>query len=161
MQVTDGSSSNAVWRGGAAGAVLAIVVVAAVAAFGYATGWRLSRQPVTASCVADDAIEAGTRKALDPGALDFVNTVSGSNPIGAYAMLADDTKGAVTPDKFLAALRPSLEPIAPFSDVRVAHAYFVHAPATGANQRVICGNLDRPDHWVAVTAKPIAEQAHL
>jgi hypothetical protein len=159
--VADGTSNKAVWRNGAAGAILAIAVIAVAAGAAYVMGWRVTQQTMAASCVADGAIDATTSKALDQAALDFVATVSGNNPIGAYAMLAADTKGAITPDKFLAALRPSLEPVAPFSEVHIAHAYFVRLPAGGANQRVICGNLDQPDHWVAVSAKPIPEQAHL
>ncbi len=138
-----------------------MVVIAVVAGAGYVMGWRVTHQAQAASCIADDAIDSGTRKALDQAAIDFVNTVSGANPIGAYAMLAADTKGAITPDKFLAALRPSLEPVAPFTDVHVAHAYFLHAAPGGASQRVICGNIDQPENWVAVTAKPIPDQAHL
>ena len=150
------------WRGGVAGAVLALVVVAVVVGAGYTLGWRITHQPMTASCIADDAIDAGTRRALEKAALGFVDAASGANPIDAYAMLAADTKGAVSPDKFLAAMRPSLEAIAPIGDAHVVHTYFVRAPRDGgARQRVICGNLDQPDRWVAVTAKPIPEQAHL
>lgn len=150
------------WRGGIAGAVLALAVVAVLAGIGYVLGWRVTYQPMTASCTADDAIPGGTRQALEKAALGFVNAASGANPIDAYAMLAADTKGAVTPDKFLAAMRPSLEAIAPLTDIHVVHAYFVRAPRDGgARQRVICGSLDQAEHWVAVTAKPIPEQAHL
>jgi hypothetical protein len=159
--VADGRSGNWGWRGGLAGAVAAIVVIAIAAGIAYETGWRVVRQPTAASCVADDAIDSGTRQALDKAALDFVNTTTGSNPVAAYGMLAADAKGSVTPDKFLAALRPSIDPVAPFSDVHVAHVYFVRDAAGTARQRVICGTLDRADHWVAVTAKPVAEQAHL
>lgn len=150
------------WRGGVAGAVLALAIVAVAAGAGYVLGWRITYQPPTASCIVDDAIDGGTRHALEQAALDFVNAASGANPINAYGMLAADTKGAVTPDKFLAAMRPSLEAIAPLSDVHVVHTYFVRAASNGgARQRVICGSLDQADRWVAVTAKPVAEQAHL
>lgn len=159
--MADGVSGKMGWRYGAVGAVAAVVVIAVVAGAAYVMGWRVSHQAQAASCLADDAIDSGTRKTLDQAALDFVSVVSGANPIGAYAMLAADTKGAITPDKFLAALRPSLEPVAPFTDVHVAHAYLVHAAPGGAGQRVICGNIDQPENWVAVTAKPIPDQAHL
>jgi hypothetical protein len=159
--VPDGTSNKAAWRNGVAGAVLAVAVIAVAAGAGYVMGWRVIHQPLAPSCVADAAIDSTTRASLDQAALGFVNAVSGGNPVDAYAMLAGDTKGAVTPDKFLAALRASLGPVAPFSEIRVVHAYFVRVPPSGANQRVICGNLDRPDGWVAVTAKPIPEQAHV
>jgi hypothetical protein len=137
------------------------VVVAAAAGAAYSLGWRVSYQPSVASCAVDDAIAAGTRQELDRVALKFVNTAAGINPVGAYAMLAAETRGTISPEKFLAALRPSLEPVTPFAEIRVAHAYFIRAATGGAVQRVICGTLDRPDHWVAVSAKPVPEQAHL
>lgn len=160
--VADGGRGNrGWWRGGVLGAIVAVVVIAVAAGVAYRMGWRAVHQPTAASCVADDAIDSGTRQALDHAALDFVNAATGANPIGAYGMLAADTKGAVTPDKFLAALRPSIDAVAPFTDVHVSHAYFVRDAATSERQRVICGSLDRADHWVAVTAKPVPEQAHL
>lgn len=149
------------WRNGAAGAILAVVVIAILASVAYVMGWRVTYQPAAASCLADDAIDRSTRDVLERAALDFVNEAAGKNPIAAYAMLANDTRGSVTPDRFMTALRASLDPVAPFSRVHVTHAYFIRASAGGATQRVICGNLDQPDHWVAVTAKPIAAQAHL
>lgn len=159
--MADGTWNKGGLRNGIAGAILAIAVVAVAAGAAYTMGWRVIHQAAAASCAVDDAVDSATRKALDQAAIDFVNAASGSNPISAYGMLAADTKGAITPDKFLAALRPSLEAVAPFSDIHVTHTYFVRAPTSGGNQRVICGNLDQPDHWVAVTAKPVAQQAHL
>lgn len=159
--MANGNSGGTYWRAGVTGAVLAVAVVAVLAGAAYVMGWRATYQPMAASCAADDAIDGSTRQALDKAALDFVSAASGSNPIDAYGMLAGDTKGAITPDQFLAALRPSLDAVAPFSNARVAHAYFVRAAESGANQRVICGSLDRGDHWVAVTAKPVSRQAHV
>lgn len=159
--MAEGGQGNQGWRGGVAGAIVAIVVVAVAAGVAYEMGWRVVQQPTAASCTADDAIDGTTRQALDKTALDFVKTVAGANPIGAYGMLAADTKGAITPDKFLAALRPSIDAVAPFSDLHVTHAYVVRDASGSERQRVICGSLDRADHWVAVTAKPVPEQAHL
>lgn len=159
--MAEGGSRNSAVRGGATGVILTIIAVGVAVGIGYFMGWRVTQQTATASCVADGAIDSSVRSALDGAAIDFVNTISGSNPIGAYGMLAGDTKGAITPDKFLAALRPSLDPVAPFSDIHVAHAYYVRGGGGSEQQRVICGNLDQPEHWVAVTAKPVAEQAHL
>ncbi|HEY5208746.1 MAG TPA: hypothetical protein VIJ42_04785 [Stellaceae bacterium] len=149
------------WPAAALAAGLVVAIVAVAAGIGYWQGWRLSYQPVLARCTVDGAIADGTRQVLDQTALKFVNTVAGINPVGAYGMLTTATRTAFSPDKFLAALRPSLEPVTPFSEVRVAHAYFIEAASGGRDQRVICGHLDQPDHWVAVTAKPVPEQAHL
>jgi hypothetical protein len=159
--VANGKTGGTGWRTAGAAIVLAVAIVAVLAGAAYVMGWRLSRPLVTASCAADGTIDPAVREALDRAALDFVNAVSGTNPIAAYAMLAGDTKGAITPDKFLGALRPSIDAVEPFTGIHVAHAYFVRAPVGGANLRVICGSVDSPDKWVAVTAKPIPEQAHV
>jgi hypothetical protein len=80
---------------------------------------------------------------------------------GRNFRLADETRGSVTPDKFMAALHASLDRVAPFSQVHVTHAYFVRAAAGRTTKHAICGDLERPDHWVAATAGPIPAQAHL
>jgi hypothetical protein len=149
------------WRSGAAGAIVAVVAIAILAGVAYVMGWRVTYQPAAASCLADAAVDRGTRNALERAALDFVNEAAGRNRTAAYAMLADETRGSVTPDKFMTALHASLDPVAPFSQVHVTHAYLIRAPQGGTTRRVICGELDQPDHWVAVTARPIPAQAHL
>jgi hypothetical protein len=154
-------STRSGWRSAAAGAILAVVLIAVLAGAAYVMGWRLTYQPAAASCLADDAIGPSARNALERAALDFVNEAAGKNPMAAYAMLASDTRSSLTPDKFMTALRGSLDPVAPFGHVHVTHAYLVRSASGGATQRVICGDLDQPDDWVAVTARPIPTQAHL
>lgn len=114
-------------RVGIAGAGIAIVIVAAAGGIAYSLGWRLSYQPVVASCVADDAIPGDLRAKFDQAAHGFINSATGANPISAYALLSAETKASVPPDKFMAVLRQSLDPVEPFTDIHVQHAYFVRA----------------------------------
>lgn len=75
-------------------------------------------------------------------------------------MLTDGTGGSVTPDKFMAALHASLDPVVPLSQVLVTDACFVRAAAGGTTERVIGGDREGQDHSVAGTARPIPSQAH-
>jgi hypothetical protein len=150
--------TGASWRAGATGAAAAIAAVVVIAAIGYGAGWRLNRPAPAASCQVDTAIDASARQVLDRVALDFVAAAAGKNPGRAYDMLATAPKSAISKDKFIAALHASVDAVAPFSNVNVAHSYFVEMPPGAAAQHVSCGAA--PDE-VMVSAIPLPQQAHI
>lgn len=149
---------DAHWRAGAAGAGLALFAIAVIAAVGYGAGWRLNRPAPAAVCLVDGAIAAPTEQALDQAALSFVAAVSGKDPGGAYAMLTAATRDAVAQNKFVAALNGSLDAMAPFREVKVAHSYLIEMRSGASAQRVRCG---AAEDEVTVSTKPLPRQAHL
>jgi len=49
----------------------------------------------------------------------------------------------------------------PFKNLHVAHTYLAKVTGGTQTQRVVCGNVSRPQDWVAVSADPGPSQAHV
>ena len=135
-----------------------LAVVLGVA--GAAPNGSVYAQVVLASCATDNEITADKRAAIETTALGFVNNMVGSKATAAYEALTADAKQAVPFDQFAGFVRQAIAPMSPFTDVHVSHTYVIKAASGGANTRIICGNLGRPEDWVAVSAKPGAETAY-
>jgi hypothetical protein len=112
------------------------------------------------SCGTDAEIEASKRSAIEAVATEFVRMVLGPDPGNSYADLTSDAQRNVSRDQ-LVAMAGTLTRMGPYKELHVAHSYFVHLTGGSSETRVVCGNLSRPENWVAVTAKPVPEQAHV
>src|SRR5262245_2960290 len=117
-------------------------------------------QLVLASCASDNEVTVEKRAAIEATALNFVRNMVGSNAPAAYEVLTAGAKQAIPFDQFAGLVRQVIGPMSPFTNVNVSHTYVVKAASGGANTRILCGNLGRPEDWVAVSAKPGTEQAH-
>ncbi|SRR5216683_3113338 len=120
-----------------------------------------SIQPFLASCKTDGEISEKDLAAADKAAIDFVQNALGPNPESAYSSFTADAKGNVDSEKFVAMFRHGIQPMGPFKNLRAAHTYLAQVTGGTHEQRVICGNLSRPEGWVAVNAKPGPAQAHV
>ena len=120
-----------------------------------------SFQPFMASCKTDAEISQNELAAVDKVAIDFVQAALGPNPEAAYSMFTADAKSNVNSEKFVAAFKQGIQRNGPFKDVRPAHTYFAQVTGGTQEQRVVCGNLARPENWVAVSAKSGQTQAHV
>jgi hypothetical protein len=118
-------------------------------------------QPFTANCGTDDEIPAKDRAAADQAAMQFVKDALGPDPAMAYSLFTPDAKTNLTSEKFVAMFKQSIQPMAPFNNLHVAHTYFAKVSGGTQAQQVICGIISSPKTWVAVTAKPGPTQAHV
>jgi hypothetical protein len=118
-------------------------------------------QPFTSTCGTDDEIPAKERAAADQAAMQFVQDALGPDPATAYALFTPDAKMNLTLEKFVTMFKQSVQPMAPFKNLHVAHTYLAKVPGGTQAQQVICGIISSPKTWVAVTAKPGPTQAHV
>jgi hypothetical protein len=118
-------------------------------------------QPILATCATGDEIPADKRVAIEQAGLRFVQALVSFNTEVAYTELSSGAKQAVPRDKVAALIAQAIQPMAPFSAARVAQIHLVRAETSAPTARVLCGSLARPEDWVSVAAKPIAEQAHV
>jgi hypothetical protein len=117
--------------------------------------------PFTTSCGTDNEISVKDRLAADQVAMEFVQDTLGPKPETAYAAFTDETKTNVSFEQFAALVKQTIQPMAPFKDLHVAHTYLAKVTGGTQAQRVVCGNLASPESWVAVTAKRGPAQAHV
>lgn len=135
------------------------LVLGILAAIGLLTAsFGSAIESYAASCSTGDEIPAGMRATLEQTGLRFVAALLGSDPAAAYAAFTSEAKQAVSLDEFTAMVRQVVQPMAPFSNLRVQQIYLVKQ-ARGSP--VICGSLKRPEDRVTVAAKTVPEQAHL
>ncbi len=120
-----------------------------------------SLQPFVAGCKTDSEIPENELAAVDKVAIDFVQNALSPNPEAAYSMFTVDAKSNVSSEKFVAAFKQGVQPNGPFKELRAAHTYVAHITGGTQAQRVVCGNLAKPEGWVAVNAKPGQSQAHV
>ena len=120
-----------------------------------------SVQPFLATCKADTEIYENDLTAVDKVAIDFVQGALGPNPEAAYSMFTGDAKSDVSAEKFVAAFKQGIQRNGPFKDLRAAHTYLPNVTGGTQEQRVVCGNLAKPESWVAMNAKPGQTQAHV
>ena len=118
-------------------------------------------QPFVSSCRTDDEIPAKDRAAVDEFAMEFVQNALGPNLQAAYSVFTADAKVNVSSEKFVAMFKQGIQRMGPFKDLHVAHTYLAKVTGGNQEQRVVCGNVSRPDGWVAVDAKPGPAQAHV
>jgi hypothetical protein len=118
-------------------------------------------QPTMATCATGDEIPADKRATIEQTSLRFVQALVSFNAEAAYTELSSGAKQAVSRDKVAALIAQIIQPIAPFSAVRVAQIHLVKVVASAPTARVVCGSSARPEDWVSVAAKPVAEQAHV
>jgi len=117
--------------------------------------------PFVSSCATDGEISVEDRATLDQAAMQFVQSLLGSNPTAAYSSFTADAKQTVSLENFTAMVQQGIQPMAPYTDLHVAHTYLAKVTGGTQEQRVVCGNLSSPEGWVAVTAKPGPQQAHV
>ena len=118
-------------------------------------------QPFASTCATDSEISANDREAADQTALQFVENALGPNPTAAYSAFTAEAKENLNSDKFAAMLQQGIQRIGPFKDLHVAHTYLAKVTGGSQEQRVVCGDLSRPQGWVAVSVKPGPAQAHV
>jgi hypothetical protein len=122
---------------------------------------RQDLQLFTTSCGADGEIPASDRSAPDQAAMGFVQNALGPNPEAAYASFTDDAKSNVNIEQFTSVVKLTIQTMAPFKDLHIAHTYLSKVTGGTQVQSVVCGNLSSPADWVAVTTKPGPAQAHV
>jgi hypothetical protein len=142
------------------GLFVCLVAISVLLARGLNSRLR-SLQPFLASCKTDAEASEDDITAVDKVAIDFVQDALGPNPEVAYSMLTADARSNVSSEKFVAGFKQGIQRNGPFKDVRAAHTYFPYVTGGTQEQRVVCGNLARPEGWVAVNAKPNQTQAHV
>jgi hypothetical protein len=118
-------------------------------------------QLTLASCATDNEIPTDQRTALEQAGLSFVQALISFNAEAAYTLLSSGAQQAVPRDKLAVLIAQAIQPMAPFSNVRVMQVHLVRAVTSASTARVICGSLARPGDWVSVAVKPIPEQAHV
>jgi len=118
-------------------------------------------QPILATCATGKEIPAGERAAIEQAGLRFVQALVSFNTEAAYTELSSGAKQAAPQDKVAALIAQVIQPMAPFSAVRVAQIHLVKVVTSAPTARILCGSLARPEDWVSVAVKPIAEQAHV
>jgi hypothetical protein len=120
-----------------------------------------SIQPFVSSCRTDSEISAKDLASVDKAAIDFVQNALGPNPEAAYLNFTAEAKKNVSSEKFVLLFKQSIQPMGPFKNLRVAHAYLAQVTGGTHEQRIVCGNLSRPETWVAVNAKPGSSQGYV
>jgi hypothetical protein len=119
-------------------------------------------QPILATCATDDEIPPDKRATIEQAGLRFVQALVSLNTEAAYSELSSGAKQAVPRDKVAVLIAQVIQPIAPFSAVRVAQIHLVKVVTNASTARILCGSsLARPEDWVSVAVRPIAEQAHV
>jgi hypothetical protein len=117
-------------------------------------------QSYVTTCGTDDDIPAKDHSAVDQAAMQFVQAVVSSNLTDAYAMFSSNTKKTVSLEN-LTAMNSAIQSQGPFRDLHATHTYLGKVTGGEQAQRVVCGDLSRPEDWVAVTIKPGPQQAHV
>jgi len=118
-------------------------------------------QPFTSSCKADEQISAVDETKIGQAALTFVQDALGENPSAAYSAFTAEAKDKVPLPQFVSALQSAIKPTGPYKDLRIVGTYLAQVTGGGREQRVVCGNLSRPESWVAVNVKPGPAEAHV
>lgn len=111
------------------------------------------------SCAIDGQIDPGNRAALSAAALAFVNGVLASDPEQAYSAMTGEVR-AHTPERQFADSLTSLQGMAPYANLHVAHIYFIRSTGSGIEARALCGTAGG-NKWVSVAIKPGRTQAHV
>ena len=118
-----------------------------------------AQTPLASSCAQDDHIDAKKRAAIENTALTFVRSFLSPDTAPAYALLTDEAKQQGSEASFATlgqSIAKSLEP----RNIRVDHVYLVHVLSSSASGTMVCGELDDPHHWVALTINGASEQAY-
>src|ERR1035438_5167248 len=95
--------------------------------------------PFVSTCAADSEISQEERAALDEAAMQFVQTILGSNPTTAYSSFTVGAKQNVSLENFRALIQRSIQPMAPFTNSHVVHTYLATVTGGTQDQRVVCG----------------------
>jgi hypothetical protein len=77
-------------------------------------------EPFVTSCTTNDEIPAEDRATLGREAMQFVETLLGSNPGLAYSTLTRDAKQNVSAEKFTSVVQQRILPNGPFKGLHVA-----------------------------------------
>lgn len=117
-------------------------------------------QPFATSCGTDDQISAHNHAITDMVATSFVREALGPNPETAYSNFTAEAKEGVSAEKFVVMFK-GVQQMGPFKDLRVVHTYLAQVTGGAQAQRVVCGNLSKPEAWVAVNTKPGPAQAYV
>ena len=119
-------------------------------------------QLTLATCATDDEIPPDKRATIEQAGLRFVQALVSLDTEAAYSELSSGAKQSVPRDKVAALIAQTIQPMAPFSAVRVAQIHLVKVATNASTARILCGSsLARPEDWVSVAVRPVAEQAHL
>jgi hypothetical protein len=134
---------------------------AALAIAGSASSGPVHAAFVVASCSTDNEIAAEQRAEIEAVALGFVRNMVGTAPLAAYLSFTAAAKQATASDKFVALVKQAVQPLGPFSNLRIAQTHLLKSLGAGDGARMLCGISLRPEDRVTVTVKPAAEQAHV
>jgi hypothetical protein len=116
--------------------------------------------PAAASCGENDQINGPKRQVIETVALNFVQTLLGSNPSAAYTLLSEPGKREAPNEEALKRAGDAIQHFKPV-DVKIQHTYVVDIVGKSPG-RVICGsNLSKPEGWVSVVAANVSEQAYV
>ncbi|HSY01365.1 MAG TPA: hypothetical protein VK819_04400 [Acidobacteriaceae bacterium] len=128
-------------------------------ALGFCTA-AYSQEVVASSCRENDQIDSSKRQEVNAAALDFVQTLLGSNPAAAFSSLSEEGKKAVPDEMALVQAATLIQQFKP-ADLKVEHTYVINIFGKSPG-RVVCGkSLSKPDEWVSVVAADLPEQAYV
>jgi hypothetical protein len=109
-------------------------------------------------CLTDADVPLNDRQAVETTALAFVRAAVGAEPADAYAMMTATARNFGSADALAAMIRAKREETGPYSDIGVAHTYFIEN--TGHGTEATCG-LATSRKWIAVELKPERKQAYV
>lgn len=118
-------------------------------------------RPFVTTCAADGEASTKERETVDQLALQFVQNALGPDPSTAYAAFTSDAREKVPSQQFVAAFQNAIKPMGPFKDLRAEHTYIAKVTGGNQEQRVVCGNIAKPEGWVAVSVKPGPAEAYV
>lgn len=110
--------------------------------------------PIVTSCKTDLEVPTNDLASINRVATKFVEDTLGPTPSAAYTTLTADTKAGISVEEFVSGFQGPIRARGPLTNVHVAHTYLAEARGGIQEQRVVCGDLSRPEAWVTVAAKP-------
>ena len=151
-------------------AILACGTMALLMSTEAAAQWLPNLGLFSRTCATDDEIPAEARSPIDQAALELAQAVVSSDPVEAYARLADELRGKQTPEAFATYVH-NVVSIARFTNLRVSHTYLITTTevtilGSGQSGTAFCsrlkgGNALTPAEQLAVAVKSVPEQAHV
>jgi hypothetical protein len=119
-----------------------------------------AQEPFVFSCGEDTHIDIAKKKIVDSVAMDFVQTVLGSNPSAAFDLMSKAGRAETTCEQLDGAALAIVRQFEP-TNVTLQHTYLIELKGKSPGRVVCATDLSKPDGWESLSADNVPEQAHV
>ena len=119
-----------------------------------------AQEPFVTSCGEDAHIDAAKKKTIDSFAMDFVQTLLGPTPSGAFDLMTKAGQAETTRQQLNGAALTIVRQFEP-KNVTLQHTYLIELKGKSPGRVVCATDLSKPNGWESLSAESVPEQAHV